>query len=92
MQEVISEAIGISVLLIPFVMTVVQLLKKTGVDNKWLPLISMMFGIIVGIGFAMALGESAFVYGVAGFMSGASSSGVYDGWQAVNGERWRNKK
>lgn len=85
MEQLVNEGVAVSLALIPFVMTVVQLLKNSEVNNRWLPHLSLLAGVLLGVGFAIGLDESLLVYGVGGFISGASASGLYDTWKGTKG-------
>ena len=57
----------------------VSAIKYTGkVDSKWLPMVSMLIGALVGAGWAYA-GAFNYVIGIAGGIAlGGSTSGFYD--------------
>lgn len=86
METIMNEAVVLAGLMAPVILILVQLVKSTDVDTKYLPHISILLGTIAGVGFGFAVGDSLFVYGLAGFISGASASGLYDGFKSLKGE------
>lgn len=87
MEEIMSEAVtvaGILALLIGFIMQGIKQLEV--VNNKYLPLISMALGIILGAIIAVAFEFNVGIYIIAGFIGGASASGLYDGLTIKKGE------
>lgn len=83
METVLNEAIGLAAVMSPVILIFVQMIKAADLDKRWLPLISIGLGIAVGIAFALAGNADVFTYGLAGFLSGAAASGLYDGIQAA---------
>jgi len=83
MDNLLNEAIGLAAVMSPVILIFVQLIKTADLDKRWLPFLSITLGIAVGIVFALASGADLFLYGLAGFLSGASSSGLYDSIQAA---------
>lgn len=56
------------------------LVKKTSMDNKYLPYINVAVGIVLGLVYAMTIVKGDYaVYGWAGFIAGLSAGGFYDG-------------
>lgn len=78
MEELLDSAVGLAVVLSPVIGIVIQLIKQTAVDNRWLPHLSILAGVLVSLVFGYATGADLFLYGVAGFLSGAGASGLYD--------------
>ena len=78
-----NEAVVLAGVMAPVILILVQLVKSTDVDTKYLPHISILLGAIAGVVFGFASGGSLFVYGLAGFISGAASSGLYDSVKSV---------
>lgn len=82
MSEAVSAAFGIAI----FVGIILQAVKQLeSVNNKYLPLMSIVLGVVIGIVFAIAFGFDVAVYTIAGFLGGASASGIYDGLAIVKG-------
>lgn len=82
MSEAVSAAVGIAV----FVGIILQAVKQLeSVNNKYLPLMSIVLGVVIGIVFAIAFEFSVAVYAIAGFLGGASASGIYDGLTLAKG-------
>ena len=86
METIMNEAVVLAGVMAPVILILVQLVKSTDVDKKYLPHISILLGTIAGVVFGFASGGSLFVYGLAGFISGAASSGLYDGIKSLKGE------
>lgn len=86
METLLNEAIGLAAVMSPVILIFVQAIKKADLDKRWLPFISIVLGVAVGIVFALASGADLFLYGLAGFLSGAAASGLYDGIQATRKE------
>ena len=56
----------------------VALCKNFGVRGRWLPLVSIIFGVILGV-IIHFTGDVLLINGiVGGFLAGASVSGLYD--------------
>ena len=83
METLLNEAAALAVVMAPVIAIVVQLVKQADLNTRWLPFISIGLGIAVGIIFALASGADLFLYGLAGFLSGAASSGLYDSIKSV---------
>lgn len=83
MEVLLNEALVLAVVMAPVIAIFVQLMKTADLKPRWLPFISIGIGIGVGIVFALALGASLFLYGLAGFFSGAAASGLYDGVHSI---------
>uniref|UniRef100_UPI003529F52D holin n=1 Tax=Aerococcus urinaeequi TaxID=51665 RepID=UPI003529F52D len=83
MDNLLNEASALAVAMAPVIAIIVQLLKTAEINTRWLPFISIGLGIAVGIVFALASGADLFLYGLAGFLSGAASSGLYDSIKSV---------
>ena len=86
MDNLLNEAAALAVVMAPIIAIVVQLVKTSDVNTRWLPFISIALGIGVGIVFALAIGADLSLYGLAGFLSGAAASGLYDGVKSAKGE------
>lgn len=78
MENLMNEAVGIAFVMAPIIGIVIQLIKQSEINNKWLPHVSVVAGTVVGLIFAVAMGADYFIYGLAGFLSGAAASGLYD--------------
>ncbi|MHA6250904.1 hypothetical protein [Oceanobacillus sp. CAU 1775] len=65
------------VALIPLIIGLVQLIKTTGLNKKYLPFISLVFGLVGGIFFLYPGDIRAGI--IVGLMLGLSASGLYSG-------------
>ena len=81
-----NEAVVLAGVMAPVILILVQLVKSADVNPKYLPHISILLGTIAGVVFGFASAGSLFVYGLAGFISGSASSGLYDGIKSLKGE------
>ena len=70
--------------IIPLTYIAVNYIKKWELveEKKWLPLIAMVLGAFLGIGFGAYNGGAYFALTITGIIFGASASGIYDGTQA----------
>lgn len=75
MDEILTATSVISVV----VLGVTQIIKQTAINNKWLPFLNVVFGLIIGISYALTVvhGEIA-IYAWAGILAGMSAGGFYD--------------
>ena len=85
METLLNEAVALAAVMAPVIAIFVELFKTADLNKRWLPFISIGLGIAVGIVFALAGGEGLFLYGLAGLLSGAASSGLYDSIKSVKG-------
>lgn len=83
METLLNEAIGLAAVMSPVILIFVQLIKTADLNTRWLPFISIGLGIAAGLVFALAGGEDLFLYGLAGMLSGAGASGLYDSVEAI---------
>lgn len=63
------------VVLIPFIMGIVELLKRAGISKKILPLISLVIGIAIGVVYVANFDWKQGV--LIGAMLGLAASGLY---------------
>ncbi|ERL63628.1 hypothetical protein [Schleiferilactobacillus shenzhenensis] len=62
------------------IIALVQAVKRTKIDNKWLPWIAMALGIVAGlISVAVTKDSNWGPAAVQGFLLGAATSGLFDG-------------
>lgn len=75
MDEILTATSVISVI----VLGVTQIIKQTAINNKWLPFLNVVFGLIIGTSYALTVvhGEIA-IYAWAGILAGMSAGGFYD--------------
>lgn len=83
METVLNEALVLSAVMAPVIAIFVQLIKTADLNKRWLPFISIAIGLGVGIVFALAGGADLFLYGLAGLLSGAGASGLYDSIESI---------
>lgn len=83
MSEAVAVA-GILAVLIGFIMQGIKQLEA--VNNKYLPLLSMILGLVLGAVIALAFDFNIGIYMIAGFIGGAGASGLYDGLAVPKGD------
>lgn len=86
MEILINEAILMAGVLTPFILILVQLIKQTDIDNKYLPHVSIAIGTVAGMVIGFASGTDLFISGLAGFIAGASASGLFDAGKIITKE------
>lgn len=68
-----------------------QMIKQTSINNKWLPFLNVLLGVIIGAGYALSfLPTEVIVYAWAGGLAGMAAGGFYDlksNGVALNNER-----
>ena len=64
--------------IIPMTLIIVELAKGLEINKKYLPLLSVLLGAILGIVFSFYYGADLFTHVVEGVVYGASASGIYD--------------
>ena len=85
METIMNEAVVLAGVMAPVILILVQLVKSADVNPKYLPHISILLGTVAGVVFGFASGGDLFIYGLAGFISGAGASGIYDGIKSLIG-------
>ena len=64
--------------IIPMTLIIVELAKGLELNKKYLPLVSVVLGAILGAAFSFYYGADLFTHIVQGIVYGAASSGIYD--------------
>ena len=64
--------------IVPLTLIIVELAKGLELNKKYLPVISVVLGAILGGAFRFYYGADLFTHIVQGIVYGASASGVYD--------------
>ena len=64
--------------IIPMTLIIVELAKGLEINKKYLPLVSVALGAILGGLFSVYYGADLFNHIVQGIVYGASASGIYD--------------
>ena len=64
--------------IVPLTLIIVELAKSLELNKKYLPVISVVLGAILGGAFSFYYGADLFTHIVQGIVYGASASGVYD--------------
>lgn len=91
MEEILAAASIIGAI----VLGATQMIKQTPINNKWLPFLNVIIGVIIGAGYALSfLPTEVIVYAWAGGLAGMAAGGFYDlksNGTALNNERKSNK-
>jgi len=78
-EELINNAVLLAVVLAPITTGIIQVVKQTlNIDNKYLPIISLLVGILVAVLIALGTGQDIVQYILVGVIGGLSASGLYD--------------
>ena len=64
--------------IIPMTLIIVELAKGLEINKKYLPLVSVALGAILGAAFSFYYGADLFTHIVQGVVYGAAASGIYD--------------
>ena len=64
--------------IVPLTLIIVELAKGLELNKKYLPVISVVLGAILGALFSFYYGADIFTHIVQGIVYGASASGIYD--------------
>lgn len=64
--------------IIPMTLIIVELAKGLEINKKYLPIVSVVLGAILGAAFSFYYGADLFTHIVQGVVYGASASGIYD--------------
>ena len=79
MEELVNNAVLVAVILAPLTTGIIEVVKQTtSVDNKYLPLISLVVGVLVAVLIALGTGQDIVQYILVGVIGGLSASGLYD--------------
>lgn len=87
MEILFNEAITLAGILTPVIAILVQIVKTADINPRWLPFISIGLGTATGIVFGYSANADLFIYGLAGFLAGAGSSGLYDAIESAKGDK-----
>lgn len=88
METIMNEAVIAATILLPIITIVMQAIKQLeAVNNRWLPIISMVTGIATGAILSVVFNQDLALYIVGGFLAGAGASGLYDGLTVKKGVR-----
>lgn len=78
-----TSELGITVLI---VFCITQAIKTTRIDNRWMPWISMVVGILTGLTAVATTGDTNYLpAGVMGLLVGGFTSGLFDGFKGIGG-------
>jgi len=73
--------------IIPMTLIIVELAKGLEINKKYLPLISVALGAILGAAFSFYYGADLFTHIVEGIIYAATASGIYDVAKSLKGDK-----
>ena len=68
------------VILVPIVLGVVQVIKKTGLSTRWSPLVSLVLGVLGAFLISQGFSTGAILEGI---VAGLSAAGLWSGTKAT---------
>lgn len=78
-EELINNAVLVAVILAPITTGIIEVVKQTlKIDSQYLPILSLLVGIIVAVAIALGTGQDLVQYILVGVIGGLSSAGLYD--------------
>lgn len=78
-EELINNAVLVAVILAPITTGIIEVVKQTlNIDNRYLPILSLLVGILVAVAIALGTGQDVVQYVLVGIVGGLSASGLYD--------------
>ena len=78
-EELINNAVLVAVILAPITTGIIEVVKQTlNIDNRYLPILSLLVGILVAVAIALGTGQDLVQYILVGIVGGLSSAGLYD--------------
>ena len=76
-----------NIFIIPMTLIIVELAKGLEINKKYLPLVSVALGAILGAAFRFYYGADPFIHIVQGVVYGAAASGIYDMAKIAKGSK-----
>lgn len=78
-EELINNAVLVAVILAPITTGIIEVVKQTlNIDARYLPILSLLVGILVAVAIALGTGQDVAQYVLVGIVGGLSASGLYD--------------
>ena len=78
-EELINNAVLVAVILAPITTGIIEVVKQTlNIDNRYLPILSLLVGILVAVAIALGTGQDLVQYVLVGIVGGLSAAGLYD--------------
>ena len=78
-EELINNAVLVAVILAPITTGIIEVVKQTlNVDARYLPILSLLVGILVAVAIALGTGQDVVQFILVGIVGGLSASGLYD--------------
>ncbi|MQM78818.1 holin [Lentilactobacillus buchneri] len=74
-------------LILAVVFCLTQAVKQTGIENRWMPWLSMVIGVVAGLVSALLISDANYLSsGVLGLLIGGFTSGLFDGFKGFSGK------
>ena len=85
MQDKMAQVLVVVAILTPIVAALVEAIKRGlfGEETRWVPLVSIVVGIVAGIATSYLLAESLRLMVLAGAIAGLAASGLYKAVTAI---------
>lgn len=78
-DELMNNAVLVAVILAPLTTGIIEVVKQTlNISNRYLPILSLLVGILIAVSIAFGTGQDVFQYVLVGIVGGLSASGLYD--------------
>ena len=78
-EELINNAVLVAAILAPITTGIIEVMKQTlNINNRYLPILSLLVGILVAVAIALGTGQDLVQYVLVGIVGGLSSAGLYD--------------
>lgn len=78
-EELMNNAVLVAVILAPITTGIIEVVKQTlNIDNQYLPVMSLLVGILVAVAIALGTGQDIVQFVLVGIVGGLSASGLYD--------------
>ena len=86
MTELIESALieaGAIAIVVGIVIEAGKRITNEKTEKRFLPLFSLILGVLFGIGYALIQGDDVLLYAVSGLIGGGFASGVYDNVKSI---------
>lgn len=78
-EELVNNAVLVAAVLSPITVGIIQVFKKTlKIDTRFLPLLSLLVGLVVALSIAVGTSQDIAQFVLIGIVGGLSASGLYD--------------
>ena len=67
----------------PVMIVIVEALKQAGVPTRWLPVLAILGGALLGLVYALTTGSDLLSGALGGILAGGAAAGIYDAGKSV---------